>query len=80
MRRESREELGIDALALRWLGRICDPVEPATVHVYAVSSWEGEPSNAAPGEHTEIRWFSADELPESEALEIYRTLVVTALG
>ena len=79
LRREGREELGIDLLALRWLGQIYDPVEPAVVHVYAVSSWEGEPKNAAPHEHTEVRWFSADELPESEGLEAYRALVVKAL-
>ena len=80
LQREAREELGIEVLALRWLGQIYDPVEPAVVHAYAVSSWEGEPVNAAPGEHTEIHWFSAEELPESEALEGYGALVVTALG
>ena len=52
--------------ALRWLGQVYDPVEPAVVHVYAVSSWEGEPVNAAQEEHTEVRWFGAGELPESE--------------
>ncbi len=78
--REAREELGIEVLALRWLGQVYDPVEPAVVHVYAVSSWEGEPVNAAPEEHTEVRWFGAGELPESEGLDAYRALVVTALG
>ena len=80
LRREAREELGIEVLASRWLGRIHDPVEPSVVHVYAVTSWDGEPVNAAPYEHTEISWFAADELPESEAVEAYRALVVTALG
>ena len=78
--REAREELGIEVLALRWLGQIYDPVEPAVVHVYAVSSWEGEPVNAAPEEHMEVRWFGAGELPESEGQDAYRALVVTALG
>ena len=67
-------------LALRWLGQVYDPSEPAFVHVYAVSSWEGEPSNAAPEEHMEVRWFGADELPESEGLDAHHALVVTALG
>ena len=80
LRREAREELGIEVLTLEWLGQIYDPVEPAVVHVYAVSSWEGEPVNAAPDEHTEVRWFSARGLPESDGLEAYRELVVTALG
>ena len=80
LQREAREELGIEVRALRWLGQIYDPVEPAVVHVYAISSWEGEPVNAAPDEHTEVRWFSADELPKSEGMEDYRALVVAALG
>ena len=80
LRREAREELGIEIFALRWLGQIYDPVEPVVVHVYAVPSWEGEPFNAAPEEHTEVRWFGAGELPESEGLDAYRALVVTALG
>ena len=77
---EAREELGIEVLALRWLGQVYDPVEPAVVHVYAVSSWEREPVNAVPEEHTEVRWFGAGELPESEGPDAYRALVVTALG
>lgn len=79
LRREAREELGIDVLTLRCLGRIYDPVEPAVVHVYAVSSWEGEPVNAAPSEHTEIHWFNVENLPESGALDGYRALVVAEL-
>ena len=78
--REAREELGIKVLVLKWLGQIYDPVEPAVVHVYAVLSWEGEPVNAAPEEHTEVRWFGAGELPESEGMDAYLALVVTALG
>ena len=80
LRREAREELGIEVLTLKWLGQVYDPVEPAVVHVYAVSSWEGEPVNVAPDEHTEVRWFSAGKLPESDGLEAYRGLVVTALS
>ena len=80
LRRKAREELGIEVLALRWLGQAYDPVEPAVVHVYAVSSWEGEPVNAAPEEHTEVRRLGSGALPESEALDAYRELVVTAQG
>ena len=67
-------------LALRWLGQINDPVEPAVVHVYAVASWEGEPVNTAPEEHTEMRWFGAGELLELEGPDAYRALIVAALG
>ena len=72
--------MGIEVLAIRWLGQVYDPVEPAVVHVYEVISWEGDPVNAAPSEHTEVHWFSIDELPESGALATYRALVVMALG
>ena len=80
LRREAREELGIEVLALRWLGQINDLVEPAVVHVYAVVSWEGEPVNAAPEEHTEVRWFGAGDLLELEGPDPYRALIVAALG
>ena len=79
LRREAREELGIEVLATRWLGQIHDPIEPAAVQVYAVASWKGEPVNAAPEEHTEVRWFGAGELPASEALDAYGTLLVRTL-
>ena len=50
------------------------------MHVYAVESWEGEPVNAAPEEHTEVRWFGAAELLELEGPDAYRALIVAALG
>lgn len=80
LRREACEELGIEVLTLRWLGQVFDPVEPAEVHVYAIPSWKGDPSNAAPEEHIEVRWFGGGELPDSEALKVYRSLVAAALG
>ena len=63
----------------RRLGQIHDPIEPAVIHVYAVLSWDGEPVNAAPEEHTEVRWFSVGELPVSEALDAFGPLVQAAL-
>ena len=36
--------------------------------------------NAAPDEHTEIGWFSADALPHSSALDHNRELVLHAMG
>lgn len=80
LHREAREELGIEVLALDWLGHRYDPVEPAEVHLYVVRSWVGEPLNAAPEEHTDVRWFSKGELPASDALDLYRELVVATLG
>ena len=75
LRREAREELGIEVQASRRLGQIDDPFEPALIHVFAVLSWEGEPGNSAPGEHTEVRWFGLDALPESQALDLLGTLL-----
>ena len=79
LRREAREELKIEALTVTWLGQVYAPAEPAVVHVYAVSSWDGEPVNAAPEEHTEVRWFGAHDLPESQGLDPYRPLLATVL-
>ncbi|MCE2464703.1 MAG: NUDIX hydrolase [Dehalococcoidia bacterium] len=80
LRREATEELGIKVLDCVWLEQIADPIEPATIHVYAVRVWEGEPTNMAPEEHTEVRWFNAPELPESEALDAYRPLLMAYLS
>ena len=79
LRREAREELGIEVLSCRWLGQVVDPVEPATIHIYVIQAWEGEPANMAPEEHIDLRWFSAPELPASEALDAYRSIVLACL-
>ncbi len=79
LRREAREELGIEVLALSWLGQVYDPIEPAILHVYAVTSWKGEVFNAAPEEHTELCWFGVRDLPESDGLDAYRRLILEAL-
>ena len=80
LRREALEEVEVevDIESLRPLGTIHDPVEPAVISVFVVSRWRGKPVNAAPEEHTEIGWFSADELPHSDSSEGHE-LVVQAL-
>lgn len=62
VRRECREELAVGIID-------ASPV-PMTVsdaaiekHAFVVTRWHGEPTNAAPDEHDELRWFAADELP-----------------
>lgn len=32
------------------------------LHAYVVTRWEGEPVNAAPDEHDDLRWFRPEEL------------------
>ncbi len=78
LRREALEEVQVDIESFRLLGTIHDPVEPADITVFVVSRWSGEPVNAAPEEHAEIGWFSADELPHTESADGYE-LVMQAL-
>lgn len=79
LRREGREELGVDIESFGLLGTDWDPVERVGYAVFSVSSWSGEPVNAAPDEHTEIGWFSAEALPRSPALDHVRELVLRAM-
>ena len=61
--RECLEELGVD---------VYDPLPiPMTVsdptldmHAFLVTRWEGEPVNAAPEEHDDLRWFRPSDLPD----------------
>ena len=80
LRREAMEELQIELETFHLLGTIHDPVEPAEIMVFAVTAWKGEPTNAAPDEHTQIGWFPADGLPCSDGLDAYRELVVEAIA
>ena len=37
--------------------------EPAQdIHAFRITRWQGEPGNAAPDEHDDVRWFSPTEL------------------
>lgn len=61
--RECLEELGV---------RVHDPLPiPMTVsdltldlHAFLVTRWTGEPVNAAPEEHDDLRWFRPSELAD----------------
>jgi 8-oxo-dGTP pyrophosphatase MutT (NUDIX family) len=61
--RECLEELGVyihDPLPIPL--RVDDP--DLDVHAFLVTHWEGgEPFNAAPGEHDDLRWFRPGDLP-----------------
>ena len=69
--REAFEELKVKVASFHKIGTIYDPVEPAEVSVYFISGWEGEPTNAAPDEHSAIGWFATEELPIPSALDGY---------
>jgi 8-oxo-dGTP diphosphatase len=64
MLREVWEEIGIRPSAFRRLpDRTVDAYDfPARIAVFVITEWEGEPANVASGEHSQIRWFSADEI------------------
>lgn len=61
--RECLEELGV---------HVHDPLPiPMTVgdatldmHAFLVTRWEGEPANAAPEEHDDLRWFRPSDLAD----------------
>lgn len=65
LRRELREELGIHVTAARFIDEYedVDPTSKETFHhhLFFVTAWEGEP-RIANEEHSEIRWFRADEV------------------
>jgi len=59
LRRELLEELGIVPTRMQSLETIHGHApEPWQLHVYAVTAWEGVPSNRQPHEHAELRWCS----------------------
>jgi 8-oxo-dGTP pyrophosphatase MutT (NUDIX family) len=74
MLREVEEEIGIRPLAYRRLpDRSVDAYGyPARIAVFAITHWEGEARNVAPGEHSQIRWFAADEIPRQEQQRVVK--------
>ena len=80
LRREAFEELRVKVERFCKIGTINDPVEGADISVFVVSGWKGEPTNAAPDEHSEIGWFATEELPISPALDGYGDLIKRAVA
>lgn len=61
--RECLEELGIhihDPLPIPMT--VSDPT--LDMHAFLVTRWDGEPVNAAPEEHDDLRWFRAPDLAD----------------
>jgi 8-oxo-dGTP diphosphatase len=64
--REAQEEVGVTPTAFRLIATVRERQPErygdALHHVYAVTAWQdGEPCNAC-DEHTELKWFSVDEM------------------
>lgn len=61
VRRECREEIAVDVSELE--GVDLDATDPDLVaHAFLVTTWIGQPVNAAPEEHDTLAWFAADDL------------------
>ena len=65
--REMHEELGVQiatssAVHLCRLDAGCGE-ESVRLSAWLVGEWKGKPTNVAPEEHDEIRWFRSAELP-----------------
>ena len=63
VRRECREELGVYIQDPRPIPMtVSDPT--LDMHAFLVTRWEGEPVNAAPEEHDDLRWFRPGDLAD----------------
>jgi 8-oxo-dGTP diphosphatase len=80
--REMHEELGVQittgsAIHLCRL-EVGHGEQSVRFSAWLVGEWEGTPTNAAPDEHDEIRWFRPEELPALPH-ELVGTAVVEAM-
>jgi len=82
LKREMNEELGVKIAtgSANLLCRLEAGREEQLVRLSAwlVSEWHGTPTNVAPDEHDQIRWFQPEELPPL-AHEIIGTALVDAV-
>lgn len=80
LHRELAEELGITVdppTAPAWMTLAADGLE---LSIYLIDTWEGEPHNASPDEHDDIRWVTIDDMTQLDlAHPSYVELVREAL-
>ena len=82
LRREMYEELGVQ-IATGSAVHLCRldagrGGESVRLSAWLVDEWQGTPTNVAPDEHDEIRWFEPEELPPL-AHELLGTALVDAM-
>ena len=80
--REMHEELGVQ-MARGSAIHLCRldagrGGESVRLSAWLVGEWQGTPTNVAPDEHDEIRWFRPEELPPF-AHELLRTALAEAM-
>lgn len=61
--RECFEELGIHVRDPHPI-RMTVSDQSIDMHAFLITSWDGEPRNAAPEEHDDLRWFRPNEIAE----------------
>ena len=82
VRRELREELGIEIIAFKRLpdrDRSWDE-RPSRIAVFTVTNWKGEPRNCALHEHEAIAWFAREELQSLRMAETARSEALRVLS
>ena len=81
MLREVNEEIGIRPSVFRRLpDRTVDAYGyPARIALFVITDWEGEPANVASGEHSQIRWFEASEIPGLQLQDVVKQEVLSLL-
>ena len=80
--RELQEELGVQ-ISTASASHLCQvtagPVgEPVVLSAWLVSDWHGTPTNVAPEEHDDLRWFSLEEMPAFPHV-LVRTALLSAM-
>ena len=77
--RELHEELSVHIetdSAFHLCRLTAGPAEaPALLSAWLVSEWEGTPTNIAPEEHEDIRWFDSDTMPPPAHLPVRAALL-----
>lgn len=81
--RECQEEVGLTPLAFNHLATVFeenDNQQKSPFHIYAIPTWAGGAPKLLGTEHSELAWFSSNELSKVNlALEEYRSVVSRAL-
>lgn len=85
--REVKEELGLDINPVDLkLVHVSHRKSPTPIDhermdlFFKISKWHGEPVNAEPDKHEEIKWFPANELPENMVPEVKQAISKVSSG
>lgn len=82
MVREAKEEAGItlvsaDLQFVHLMQRSKGDNQPNSERIdifFTTNKWQGEPQNAEPDKHAEVKWFPVDQLPENTIPSIKKVI------